>query len=314
MTGSPRLPTRVASIPCRSCGKLIARRGNCPNCSRQPAPTAGRDVDPTGQSHGAGPRGPHGGNRSHEGAWRFEASRSTRSGRRHLELNLGWISRVATGAWEAVVTALLWVRRKLGIYHGELPLLTGRITGQELVVRDRGDRPVWARLARGLLFVPVMVLFATLMLLKAALFPLMLAYRLMSGSILNFAGMGKAFSVGAFAGAIGAGWILDRKRKSMVCFWEIDCNGARRAIRIPLPEDHGHDVKVGDQVEVWGRQHPDGTIRATAVVNQRNSLRLAPGFIPPFFQLLYALGGVALMVILFGWLGSFGLVNGIGGI
>lgn len=279
-------------VPCRSCGRPIRRSvAVCPYCAHgyrpggssdsgegESSPTPGGTGDAGGSGGGSPPPGP--------------ALDSI--GERLVAIWAGFAA--------FVVAAGNGIKRALGIDAGEAPLVVGQIADQRLVERDSSDRPPWARLIRAGATFPALAVFAAIATVWMAARPLFLAMRLMTGSIpgFAFASMGRGLFFGAIAGALGVSWLNRRKAKRVVWLLEINVGSGRRAVRLALPENHGHDLINGDRIEVWGREHRDGTLRAGKIRSVRTGKTLKPRFVHPAIWCLYAVGAIAAYFVLAG--------------
>lgn len=276
-------PKGRIKVPCRSCGRPIRRSVvECPYCRHQyrssgDSQGGGGQIlpppPPGGSGGGSAPPVPPCG----KNLWTW--------------LQVIWIRIRAAGAG---------IKRALGIDLGEPPLLVGQLTGQKLVQRESSDRPRWARIVRAGATVPALVAFVAIAMFWTATRPFFLWARLMTGSLpgFAFASMSRGLLFGAIAGALGLNWLNRRKARRVVWLLELQVGSGRRAARLALPENHGYDIVNGDWIEAWGREHRDGTLRASKLLNTRTGQTLKPRFVHPAIWMLYAIGAGALLFIL----------------
>lgn len=203
-----------------------------------------------------------------------------------------------------LAAAALAMKRFLGIQHGEPPILIGKLQSESLAPMQRSDRPVWARIVRFIAWLPAAAVVILAAFVWWAIRPMLFMFRLMSGSLFA-GGLLRGLMIGTVAGFAGASIVQRIRGQQQVHLWEvIDSTGARAVVRVALPEDHGHDLLPGDELEVWGKRAGDGAVRASVVVNRRNAARLTPPFVSVSRWFFFAVGITLLAALLVNLIGG----------
>jgi hypothetical protein len=163
---------------------------------------------------------------------------------------------------------------------------------------ERADDPLWARLVRASVLVPVVLLAWIVVASVMALRPLLFTFRLMSnpasllGGGVSFGRMLAAFGFGAVA---GSRWRTRRSTRMSTVLRLIDGRGDTTTARIALPPGHGFDLRRGDTLDLWGRRHHDGTLRTFHARNRRTGFVLEPRPVPTATWVVLAVTAAVLL-------------------
>ncbi|MGI8623280.1 MAG: hypothetical protein ACR2NB_07280 [Solirubrobacteraceae bacterium] len=182
------------------------------------------------------------------------------------------------------------------------PLLTADLVATDVAAMDAADAPAWVRVVRA--FIVVQAVLFVLAALFALVFarPLLMAMRVMTNPASLLARGGPSAASRILAGfGLGslAGRFANRRNAREVCVWElVDAQSRTTRVRIALPVGHGFDLRGGDEVDVWGRRHRDGTVRVYHARNRRTQEALEPSYLGAPAWILFAVTTAVVMTAL----------------